>query len=266
VRHHGNLAHKLAGTDPAAAERVFDILLRRDDVQHVYQREQYVQRICYRMAPADLARARKIAETVKDPCFKARAYGVMAQSLARAQPGKALALLDEAFDLLEQQVASGKDSFNNFWNAATLAGLLVPVAEQIDPALVTEFFWRTLSLRAPARPGNLEDTWALQMESLARGALALVLARYDRELAMAFVEEARKPLPQEGSGRLPNYVLAAVLADPRRAVSLAEKLATGPNGDYACEQVINLLLAEGDAVWKVVDRALAQWHVDDEDL
>jgi hypothetical protein len=266
VRHHGNLAHKIGGTDPATAERVFDILMVRNDQQHVYQREQYAQRICYRVAAADLPRARKIAETVKDPYFKARAYAVMAQALAHGRPPEALKLLDHAFELLEQQVASGKDMFNNFWNAATLAGLMVPVAEQIDPTLVAEFFWRTLSLRAPARPGLPEDGWALEMEAQARGALALVLARYDRELAMAFVEDAHRRPRQEVSGRLMNYVLAAALADSRRAVALAEKLSTQPNGDYACEQVIKLLLAEGDAVWKAVDRALAQWHVDDEDL
>jgi protocatechuate 3,4-dioxygenase beta subunit len=266
IRHHANLAHKLAGTDPAAAERVFDRLLKRNDQQNVYQREQYAQRICYRMAAADLPRARKIAETVKDPYFKARAYAVMAQALSRSRPPEALTLLDHAFELLQQQVASGKDTFNNFWNAATLAGLMVPVAEQIDPTLVAEFFWHTLSLRAPARPGLPEDGWSLEMDAQARGALALVLARYDRELAMALVEDAHRRPRQEVSGRLMNYVLAAALADPRRAVALAEKVATQPNGEYACEQVIKLLLAEGDAVWKAVDRALAQWHVDDEDL
>jgi hypothetical protein len=266
VRHHGNLAHKLAGNDPAAAERVFDILLRRDDQQHVYQREQYVQRICYRMAPADLTRARKIAETVKDPYFKARAYAVMAQALSHDRPREALAQLDHAFELLEQQVASGKDSFNNFWNAAALAGLMVPVAEQIDPTLVVEYFWRTLSLRAPARPGGSDDSWSVEMDAQARGALALVLARYDRELAMALVEDAHRRPRQRTSGRLMDYVLAAALADPRRAVALAEDIVTQPNGDYACEQVIKLLLADGDARWKAVDRALAQWHVDDEDL
>jgi protocatechuate 3,4-dioxygenase beta subunit len=265
VRHHANLAHKLAGIDPAAAQRVFDILLRSNDQQQVYQREQYAQRICYRMAPADLPRARKIAETVKDPYFKARAYGVMAQALSRSRQPEALALLDQAFDLLEQHVASGKDAFNNLWNAAALAGLMVPVAEQIDPTLVAEFFWRTLSLRAPARRGH-EDAWSLEMEAQSQGALALVLARYDRQLAMAFVDEAHRQPRQGGSGRVMNYLLAAALAEPRRAVTMAEKLATEPNGDYACEQVIKLLLAEGEAVWKAVDRALAQWHVDDEDF
>src|SRR5262249_13885770 len=112
IRHHGNLAQKLGGADPAQAERVYGLLLKGKDARQVYNRDQSAVRVCHRMAPADLPRARKIAETIQDPYYKARAYGVMAQALAKARPKDALGLLDHAFDLLGGRVASDQDRFN----------------------------------------------------------------------------------------------------------------------------------------------------------
>lgn len=265
IRHHGNLAHNLAGIDPAAAERVFALLLTRNDMQAVYQRDQYAPRLCYRMAPVDLARARKIADTVVNPYFKARCNGVMAQALAHRRPQEARTLLDRAFDLLEKQVTSGQDTFNNFWDAPSLAGLMLPVAEDIDAALVPEFFWRTLALRHPSpREGSVPE-WRRGQETKGLGALTLVLARYNREMALVFIEEASKRTPDRNTYRM-EHLRAAALADPRRAVSLVEALPEGGNKDYLLLDVVNMLLAEGDAAWKIVHRALAQWFVDDEDL
>jgi uncharacterized GH25 family protein len=265
IRHHGNLAQKLAGSDPAAAERVFGLLLSRNDGQAIYQRDQYAPRVCHRMAPVDLARARKIADTVNNPYFKARSYGVMAQALARKRPDEARELLDRAFDVLEKHVASGQDNFNNFWDAASLAGLMVSAAEDIDASLVPEFFWRALSLRNPPRRGGAEDEWRRSQEVPALGALALVLARYDRDIAMAFVEEASKRTPGRNAYQLP-HLRAAALADPRRAVVLIEALPEEANKDYLRLTVVNMLVAEGDTAWKSVHGALAQWFVTDEDL
>jgi uncharacterized GH25 family protein len=265
IRHHGNVAHIIAGTDPAAAERIFDSLLAKGGAQGVYQRDQYAIRVCYRMAPADLARARKIAEKVIDPYFKARAYGVMAQALARSRPQKARELLEHSFDLLDKQAASGKDSFNNYWDAPSLAGLMLPAAEEIDPTLVPEFFWRALSLHRPAATDGTEDEWRKNQQIQGTGALALVLARYDRELAMVLVEEARKQAPKTGFNRQ-THLQAAALADPRRAAALVEEAATGENMDYDRQLVVGMLLAEDIALWKRVHDALAQWYIDVVDL
>jgi hypothetical protein len=264
VRHHGNLAHKLGGIDPAASERVYKVLLESNDVQQVYQRDQYALRICYPMAPADLVRARKIADTIINPYFKARSYSLMAQALARRQPREARALLDQAFELLEKQVASGQDNFDGFSDAPSLAGLIVPVAEDIDAALVPEYYWRALSLHRPPRLNRVEDEWNLSLATDALGALALVLARYDRELAQIFIEQASKHTPSENFTRSP-HLRTAALADPRRAVALVEALAEGRNKDYVREKVVNMMLAEGEAAWKLVHSDLAQWHPGDEE-
>jgi hypothetical protein len=239
------------------------MLLKLTDRQQVFSRDVYVQRICYRMASADLARARKLAETVGDPYYKARAYGVMAQALAKSKPKEALALLDVAYDLLAKQVATGQDRFNGFQNAAVIAGIMLPIVEEVDPGLVREFFWRTLSLRGSATPGGAEAQGG--METVAVGAMALVLVRYDREFALALVNEADEKGRVEYFSR-PNHFLTAAIGDPRRAVALVEKLPDDQNKDYVCESVVNMLIADGESVWRAVHRALGQWYVDDEDL
>jgi hypothetical protein len=260
ARHHGNLAHKLGGVNPAEAERVLDLIDKRDAKQGGSQRDRYVVRVCHRMAPVDLPRARKLAAGIKDAQDKARALGVMAQALARSKPKEARVLLDEAFEVLAKRVASGQDRFNGLWSAPVIGGLLLPAAEQIDPTLVPELFWRALSLRRPQRP-RAPDAGGLPAGE--GGALALILARYDRGVAMALVEETAKGRRKDDFMR-EHYLQAAALADPRRAAALAEGLATGK--DAARERLIEFLLAEGEAAWRAVHRAVAQWHVDEEDL
>lgn len=261
VRHHGNMASKVAGADPSAAERVLGILDKRGDHQQSYQRDHYAMRVCYSMAPVDLPRARVIAESVKDPCLMARAYGLMAESLARSRPKEALELLDHAFAILADRAASGRDRFNNLDHAVVVAGILLPAAEQIDHALVPELLWRTVSFR-PRQASPADDLWGMEAGSI--GALALVVARYDHGLAMALVEEAERHHRPDLSGR-PNHPLAAAIADPRRAVALAERIPEGRNREFAVESVVGLLASQGDAVWRAVYRTLGQWYVGDED-
>jgi hypothetical protein len=260
ARHHGNLAQKLAGVNPAEAERVLDLIDKRVTGREGSQRDRYAVRVCHRMATVDLPRARKLAAGIKDVHDKARALGVMALALSRSRPKEARALLDEAFEVLAKRVASGQDHFNSLWSAPVIAGLLLPAAEQTDPSLVPEFFWRALSLR---RPSRLRGPGAAVLQSGEGGALALVLARYDRGVAMALVEETVKRRRKDDFTR-EHYLQAAALADPRRAAALVEGLATGK--DAARERVIEFLLAEGEARWRAVHRAVAQWHVDEEDL
>src|SRR5204863_7698134 len=123
--------------------------------------------------------------------LRARAHAVVAEAMAKSKPREALALLDEAFALLAGRVASGADSFNNFYNAASLGCLLLGVAEQIDPALVTEFFWRALSFHAPNAAKDQDDRWG--MRAAAVGSLALAVAHYDRDIALALLDTVQVP-------------------------------------------------------------------------
>jgi hypothetical protein len=254
-RHHGNLAHKLAGTNPAEAERIFDMLAKPNG-------DRWATRICYLMAAVELPRARRIAERVKDPYQKARAYGVMAQALGKSEPQQAIGLLDQAFELLGSQVA-GQERSNSFYNAACVAGVLVPLAEIIDPALVPEFYWRALSFKPRTIVTEREDQWS--PDTLSLGILALALSPYDHDLAMALVEEAEARPRTETSRGLNQQLMAAAIADPRRAVALVDKLQEGQSKDDARKDVADMLVSEGEAMWRAIYRALGQWYVDDED-
>ena len=74
---------------------------------------------------------------------------------------------------------------------AAVAAALLPVAERIDPRLVPELFWRAVSLHAP-RP---------VAEVRVRRRLALLLARYDRSVALAFFEPLADRGPDLARGR-----------------------------------------------------------------
>jgi hypothetical protein len=67
-----------------------------------------------------------------------------------------------------------------FHASAAVLATLVPLAEQIDPALAHELFWRSLALRVPrsAGDGRLQRARESSLATLAR-----MLARYDLDVA-----------------------------------------------------------------------------------
>jgi hypothetical protein len=263
LRHHGNLAQRLGGVNPAEAERVLNQAGKPGDSNRQYQVDQYAVRVCHRMAPADLARARKIAGSIKEESFRARALAVMALALAKSKPKEALGLLDEAFTILAKKADSGVDRFNNYWDAAGLAGLSVRVAEQIDPALVPEFLWRALSFLPSRYKDGPRDPAGNHVGSV--GTLALTLSRYDRKLALDLLDTAGAP-PRENIYGAVNLFRVAALVDPDRAVAMLKKLPPGREADYMRDAVVTALLAEGEARERLIHHALAQWYIDDEDL
>src|SRR5206468_11724263 len=123
--------------------------------------------------------------------------------------------------------------------------------------------WRTVALR-PRAATKPNDPRA-EMEGASVGAVAVVVARYDHDLAMTLVDDAERHPRSQSSGR--NLaLLAAAIANPKRAVALVEALPEGPERDRARESVASMLLSEGESVWQGVHRMLAQWYVDDEDF
>ncbi len=182
-RHHGNIAHELAGKDPAAAERVLDM------VKKPYQHDQYVVRVVYRMAPVDLARARRLAATAVDPVMRGYAFGMGALGLAKARKtADATALLREALDILGTAAGSGASPTRSPCHCGVTCAALVAVAERIDPNLVTETIWRSLSLRDPRRPDAVRDPSVIYDLRI-----GLLLARYDRDVARALTGAPPRP-------------------------------------------------------------------------
>jgi RNA polymerase sigma factor (sigma-70 family) len=268
-RHHGNIAHKLAGIQPAEAERILGMLGKpgrtiegRGPYTDTHAPDRYAIRVCYRMVAVDPERARRIAERMTHPNEKARAYGVMAQALVGTKPARAVELLHQGFAVLDAHVTSGKDRFNGVSNAAVTGAALLPVAEQLDPHLVPEFVWRTLSLRTPPpRDGN-ERRFA----EAADIDLALMLARYDRALARRLLEprvgKAAEFL-QTGPTRALIPALAAV--DPKWAVEVFDGLPDTLKEREGTRLAKAISLGDAER-WRKSFGEVGMWFVDDEDL
>lgn len=270
-RHHGNLAHELAAKDPAAAERLLAMLHTAQEwsqAQEPY--DLWAVRVCYRMAPVDLPRAQRIADTMTDPYLKAQAYGVMAQAIAKQEPRAARESIERAFGVLEKLATAreaarpgGKrspatcDDYNGQFSASSLAGSLLPAVEAVDPALVPEYAWRAVSFRLPRVGGDAEQINARR----ANAALAMTLARYNRELA-----EAVFKLGGVFGGSPDPGLAALVLIDPARAATAIEKFDADHADDAARADLAELLVLEGDALWRKLNDIIALWSVDVEDI
>ncbi|HUG91081.1 MAG TPA: hypothetical protein VML55_09620, partial [Planctomycetaceae bacterium] len=278
TRHHGNIAHVLAARDPAEAERVLGLI--REDPERLLAGSQWTVRVCYRMAPLDLERARRIADGIDAQrpeirlhaaINRAHAYGVMAHAVAESQPDKAAELLRQAFGILEELVESGTDQFTGFGSAASLAGALLPVAERLDPRLVPEFFWLAVSFRLPAaeEPDETGMEWMRREQSLA--ALAMMLARYDRAVAESILADADPARLAQQAGRPDSLWTALCLIDPQGAVGRVETLSQDDDAarvavERARITVARRLVLEGDDLWNAAQKTLGLWVIDEEDL
>ncbi|MEJ7637724.1 MAG: hypothetical protein WKF75_06970 [Singulisphaera sp.] len=101
-RSYGEIAYRLAIPDPVGAERVLGLIV------DPYRRGGYVAATCSRMAPGDLPRARRLAETIDDPLHQAYALGLMARALVAADQASAARLLDDAFARIEEHRDDGR--------------------------------------------------------------------------------------------------------------------------------------------------------------
>ncbi|HZW31241.1 MAG TPA: carboxypeptidase regulatory-like domain-containing protein [Isosphaeraceae bacterium] len=220
-RHHGNIAHELAGRDPAQSERVLAMVKDRS------QRDWYAVRVVYRMAPLDLARARRLAGSIGDDCFRGYALGMMALRLIEAGKDSAREVLESAYESLERSSRVSREKSNSVYEITSVAGVLLPVAERVNPGLVDEYLWRSLAMRQP----NPWETEPRGRHPEADVQLAMMLAWYDRAIARSLIEPfttERGRAPAFFSSRGELFAAAAVI-DPRWAVALVEALPEDPD-------------------------------------
>ncbi|HZW31549.1 MAG TPA: hypothetical protein VFF52_12630 [Isosphaeraceae bacterium] len=251
----GHIAYKLAAQVPADAERV----LERIPIKQATDR--YVVAACAAMATKDLARARRLAETRiarEGSGSRPHAFGLMARAIAPTDKAGAIRLLDEAYAALDQ-LASGGDR-PSYPGLVEVAGGLLPIVEQVEPDRLGEFLGRTLALR-PARGDQTDPDDAGSAGTTA--ALAMMIARYDRQLAGRLLEpELRQTATHQAASGM-DYVTWRILAalaliDPRRAVEQVEALPDdpGPGTDptatknMARIQVAKLLALHGAERWR----------------
>jgi hypothetical protein len=264
-RHHGNIAHELADRDPAQSERVLAMVKDR------MQRDHYTVRVVYRMAPLDLARARRLAESIGDDGLKGYALGMMALRLAEAGNDSAQEVLESAYETLERSSRVSPAKSNSLYYPSSIAAVLLPVAERVDPRLVDEYLWRSLAIRQP----NPWETNPSGRHAQADVQLAMMLARYDRAIARSLVEPLVRgsgPAPAYFSGRGELHAAAAAI-DPSWAVSLVEALPDDPDlkiqspKNSARLAVANVLGRAGDLRFRKLQHSfLYLWVPDIEDI
>jgi hypothetical protein len=260
---HFGVALALADRDPAAAEQALGLVIKSRGG------ERLVPRVAGRMAAADRARARRLADALEDPRLRARAVGEMARGLAATDPKAAAALVDEALTQLELLSRTGHGPPSGYGGAASIAVDLLPVAERLgDPALLEQSFWRTVALRPP-RPAE-GDPHGLYEEAIAQ--LAIGLSRYDRGVARQVLEPAARrarSLSNDPDARqAPSLFEAAAIIDPEWAAALVEALPADPPGAQAHPRALARLavarvLAHGGARrWANADRLVDRWFDD----
>jgi len=209
------VARSMAGHDPAQASRVLDTL--RDPRVAAGA----LPALCHAMAPIDADRARRlIAQTRSgDACLPAYALGMMALAVADGAKPDATAWLREAFDLLADLAASGPTPPGAPHDPASVAAALLPVAERIDPKLIPELFWRTVSLHTPRPVAEIQS----------EAVYAMLLARYDRTVALALFEPLASRANTTAEADIEPLVAAASVLDPDLAVRLVDGLPDAPD-------------------------------------
>ena len=256
-RHYGNLALELADLSPEAAEEVYGRLQE-------WNRVRRTPGICFRMAPVDLERARRIADGIDSA---PEAYGNMARSLAEVDVELARGMLEIAVELLTDPTSREGRPYT-VSNDCVVAGSLLPMAAEIAPDRLRDYLWQAVALRwsSPSMATLPDPRWpALSTDAK----LAFFVARYDRDLARLLVapalrlfEERAEQLEARGRDWRPLFA-ALVEIDPEWAVELADELLPAD----ARETMAYVLALEGEARrWYVMSEYLAMWIPGDEDL
>jgi hypothetical protein len=273
-RHHANIAHELAGKDPAAAERILAT------VREASWHDDGAIRVCYRMAPVDLDRARRIADGIRHTLKKPYALGVMAQALAGSAKTRPVAtkLLAAAFDDLARSVDAGTDAFNNMESASVTAASLLPVAEMIDPALVPEYLWRSVSFRRPT-PGPESEPWRGEFLDGTTAGLAMRIARYDPTTAGMLLEPVARRMASNPNGLGATFgrqiIIAQAVVNSQKAATLLEQVPDAQPKSYLrqtkdrARRDLAALLArpDGERRWKYLQwEYFHTWVPDVEDL
>jgi beta-lactamase regulating signal transducer with metallopeptidase domain len=270
----GHIAHELAPTSPAESERV--LMMMRDAWPHF--RDDYTQRVCYRMVSADEPQALALASKMKKPRLRARALGAMALALSRREQDRprAVRLLYQAFDVLDEAAASRSDQWDGLGMACTAGAGLLPIVEQVDARLVPEFLSRALALRPPI-PGA---TGGEGVYDIATAIVATMVARYDRSASRQILDgftgraiRRRIGLDDWGSMfRGEELFAAAAVVDPARAAAMIDELpesaglSTRELKNSARMAVARILCRTGDDRWRHVERNLVHlWPIDSEE-
>jgi len=202
------VALQLARVDPIEAARTF----RR--IRDPNLKVRATPEVCRVLALKDPTIARSLLESIAaaHPTEAAYALGMMAASLARTDRPAATSLLKEAFARLETLVESGPTPPDDSPDPAAVASTLLPIVESVDPSLIPEFFWKSVSFHSP-KTGCGHRSEAI---------LALMLDRYDRVAARLLFDPTRIKRSMIAPSDFSFLLLAAARLAPEIALQWVE--------------------------------------------
>ena len=182
------VAESLASDHPAEAERVFQLV---EDEGRGYQHKDVIAlRLCRRMAKTDPERARRLIAGLKSPRQQACVWALLAFVLADRDKPAARSALDESIQLIDRLSGYPDRAEIAAYGAgiASVAGnpaaSILPIVEKVAPERLEHVFCKAVALMPKhdiVRERRLPDSRI--------GQVAIFLARYDRQVAGAFVTE-----------------------------------------------------------------------------
>ena len=148
---------------------------------------------------------------------------------------------------LDRLIAGAEDHYSD---VLVPREIVLPLVEQLDPALVPEYFWRIVATRSPVGDPRSSSEFV-------PAALTLLLASYDRDVAAIVFEPVRVWLEHADDRELARPVVPIAFQawsafDPRAAVARLERLPVTPMLDSARQRVAELLLLPHEARWRNV--------------
>ena len=260
-RHHGNLAHELAGKQPEEAERVLNLI--KPEGQNAFnQRDHFAVRICYRMATVDMPRAERIALSIEDLCQRGYAQGVIAAALPAKDQQHARELLRQAYDVLEEADRSQKLGKGPH-PPATIAGALLSFVEKLDTdaerrPFLQECVWRTVALVPPATNDRNKSYYARE----AATTVALWLADFDAPLG----REVLSRVDPEAAQSSRSYVPAVAVLSDERLEKLLDGLTDDNSRNTARLRAATFLTLMGDGLRRQIHHVAGLWPIDVEDI
>ena len=211
-----NISLRLAAENPAEAERVLRM------VPHEAARGYWLPPgVAWKMAQADPARARRLVDEAERYQDGPQLYLFLALGLKARDPAAADEAFWKAIAGIDRLMKGGVE----YAAMRGYRGVVLPVVEQLDPALVPEFLWRAVAARPPAgNPRTLFRETPIN--------LTILLSFCDREVAAAVLEPVRVQIEQTDDRELADWggqFLGWALFDPCAAVARLEQVARPAN-------------------------------------
>ncbi len=259
--YYARIVESLAIEHPALAERVFHLTDNSPRTpREISSRIALQLRLCRRLATSDPERARRIIAAIETPRNQAMGWALLALCLAdRDKPAAKTALTKsiQVIDSLLDSAPAVKPDPTAPTVANNPAALILPIVEKMAPERLEEVFWKAVAMirsDATAKTQGRADPRVAQA--------AIVLARYDRQVADVFVTQAFSSLSPSRPFYWPVDIRARASVDPQAAVILMESLVPPGGRDprpspgnimyEARDELLIYLIEPGDHHWQYV--------------